>query len=62
MVRSRGRPVGGGITPEESREAFLDAAERLFISPGYRASTMEKIARESAQGAAFFMKEAGYIK
>jgi AcrR family transcriptional regulator len=47
MRRSRGRPVGGGITAEESKEAFLDAAERLFISPGYRASTMEVIAREA---------------
>ena len=47
MSRSRGRPVGGGITPEESREAFLDAAERLFSTRGYRASTMEVIAREA---------------
>jgi AcrR family transcriptional regulator len=45
--RSRGRPVGGGITPEESREAFLDAAERLFSTIGYRASTMEVIAKEA---------------
>jgi AcrR family transcriptional regulator len=45
--RSRGRPVGGGITAEQSKDAFLDAAERLFISPGYRASTMEMIAREA---------------
>jgi len=45
--RSRGRPVGGGITPEESKEAFLDAAERLFSTIGYRASTMEVIAREA---------------
>jgi AcrR family transcriptional regulator len=47
VSRSRGRPVGGGITPEESREAFLDAAERLFSTRGYRASTMEVIAREA---------------
>ena len=45
--RSRGRPVGGGITPEESKEAFLDAAERLFSTIGFRASTMEVIAREA---------------
>jgi AcrR family transcriptional regulator len=45
--RSRGRPAGGGITAEESKEAFLDAAERLFASLGYRASTMEVIAREA---------------
>jgi AcrR family transcriptional regulator len=43
--RSRGRPAGGGTTAEQSKEAFLDAAERLFISPGYRASSMEMIAR-----------------
>jgi AcrR family transcriptional regulator len=45
--RSRGRPAGGGITAEQSKEAFLDAAERLFISPGYRASSMEAIAQEA---------------
>jgi len=45
--RSRGRPVGGGVTSEESKEAFLDAAERLFSTIGYRASTMEVIAREA---------------
>lgn len=45
--RSRGRPVGGGISAEESKDAFLDAAERLFISPGYRASSMEMVAKEA---------------
>jgi len=45
--RNRGRPVGGGVTAEQSKEAFLDAAERLFVSPGYRASSMEMIAREA---------------
>jgi AcrR family transcriptional regulator len=45
--RSRGRPVGGGITAEQSKEAFLDAAEELFSSIGYRASTMDVIAREA---------------
>ncbi len=35
------------ISAEQSKEAFLDAAERLFISPGYRASSMETIAREA---------------
>jgi AcrR family transcriptional regulator len=43
--RSRGRPVGGGITPEESKETFLDAAELLFSTTGYRASSMAMIAR-----------------
>jgi putative tricarboxylic transport membrane protein len=33
-------------------------AERFEV----KGAAMEKIARESAQGAAFFMKEAGYIK
>jgi AcrR family transcriptional regulator len=47
LRRSRGRPAGGGITAEQSKEAFLDAAERLFISPGYRASSMEMIANEA---------------
>ncbi len=47
LRRSRGRPVGGGISADESKEAFLDAAERLFVSPGYRASSMEVIAREA---------------
>jgi AcrR family transcriptional regulator len=45
--RSRGRPAGGGITPEQSQEAFLDAAERLFATRGYRASTMDVIAKEA---------------
>lgn len=45
--RSRGRPVGGGVTAEQSKQAFLDAAERLFSTLGYRASTMEMIAREA---------------
>jgi AcrR family transcriptional regulator len=39
--------VGGGVSAQESKEAFLDVAERLFISPGYRAATMESIAREA---------------
>ena len=45
--RQRGRPVGGGISAAESREAFLDAAERVFSTLGYRNSTMEVIAREA---------------
>ena len=45
--RSRGRPAGGGVTAEQSKEAFLDATERLFATRGYRASTMEVIAREA---------------
>ena len=46
-ARRRGRPAGGGISAEESRQAFLDAAERSFSTRGYRASTMEVIAREA---------------
>lgn len=45
--RRRGRPAGGGVTAEESKQAFLDAAERLFANRGYRDSTMEIIAREA---------------
>jgi AcrR family transcriptional regulator len=45
--RSRGRPVGGGISAEQSKAAFLDAAERLFATRGYRASTMDVIAKEA---------------
>ena len=42
-----GRPVGGGNEPEAARELLLDAAERCLIKSGYRASTMEVIAREA---------------
>jgi AcrR family transcriptional regulator len=45
--RTRGRPVGGGISAEQSIDGFLDAAERSLVSRGYRASTMEVIAREA---------------
>jgi AcrR family transcriptional regulator len=45
--RRRGRPSGGGATAEELRETFLDAAEQLFVSRGYRATTIETIAREA---------------
>jgi AcrR family transcriptional regulator len=47
VPRGRGRPVGGGISADESIDAFLDAAERCLVSRGYRASTMEAIAREA---------------
>ena len=45
--RRRGRPAGGGISAEHLREVFLDAAERSVSTRGYRASTMEVIAREA---------------
>lgn len=45
--RGRGRPVGGGNEPEQARETLLDAAERVLIQHGYRAATMEMIAREA---------------
>lgn len=45
--RGRGRPSGGGAPSEELRETFLNAAERLFVTRGYRASTIEAIAREA---------------
>ncbi|MEZ0366200.1 TetR/AcrR family transcriptional regulator [Mycobacterium sp. pUA109] len=46
-VRGRGRPPGGGNPPEHARELLLDAAERAFAQRGYRASTMQVIAREA---------------
>lgn len=46
-VRGRGRPPGGGNPPEHARELLLDAAERSFAQSGYRASTMQVIAREA---------------
>lgn len=46
-VRGRGRPPGGGNPPEHARELLLDAAERSFARRGYRASTMQVIAREA---------------
>ncbi len=45
--RRRGRPPGGGAAAEELRETFLDAAEELFVRRGYRATTIEVIAREA---------------
>ncbi|OMC32813.1 TetR family transcriptional regulator [Mycolicibacterium fortuitum] len=45
--RPRGRPVGGGNTAEQAREVLMDAAEHLFVTRGYRASTMEVIAHEA---------------
>lgn len=41
-----GRPTGGGNEPGRAREVLLDAAERALIKVGYRALTMESIARE----------------
>ncbi|MEB3022571.1 TetR/AcrR family transcriptional regulator [[Mycobacterium] crassicus] len=46
-VRRRGRPPGGGNPPEHARELLLRAAERSFARRGYRASTMQVIAREA---------------
>lgn len=46
-VRGRGRPPGGGNSPGHARELLLDAAERSFAQRGYRASTMQAIAREA---------------
>ncbi|WKG04679.1 TetR/AcrR family transcriptional regulator [Mycolicibacterium sp. HK-90] len=39
--------MGGGNTAEQAREVLMDAAEHLFVTRGYRASTMEVIAREA---------------
>lgn len=46
-ARGRGRPPGGGNPPEHARELLLAAAERSFARRGYRASTMQVIAREA---------------
>ncbi|WP_319455869.1 MULTISPECIES: TetR/AcrR family transcriptional regulator [unclassified Mycobacterium] len=46
-TRPRGRPVGGGISAEQAKDAFLDAAEQSLASRGYRASTMDVIARDA---------------
>lgn len=45
--RRRGRPAGGGAVAEELRETFLDTAERLFVTRGYRNTTIETIARSA---------------
>src|SRR5690242_18022136 len=45
--RGRGRPAGGGNTAEQAQVALMDAAERSILSRGFRASTMEIIAREA---------------
>lgn len=42
-----GRPVGGGNQPEEAQRLLLDAAERALATHGYRAATMDVIAREA---------------
>ncbi|MEB3030990.1 TetR/AcrR family transcriptional regulator [[Mycobacterium] nativiensis] len=46
-ARRRGRPPGGGNSPEHARELLLQAAERSFARRGYRASTMQVVAREA---------------
>ena len=45
--RPRGRPLGGGNTADQAKTVLMDAAEHLFITRGYRASTMELIAHEA---------------
>lgn len=45
--RPRGRPVGGGKTPEQARDALMDAAERSILARGFQASTMAIIAQEA---------------
>jgi len=39
--------VGGGNQPEEAQRLLLDAAERALATHGYRAATMDVIAREA---------------
>lgn len=58
-VRGRGRPPGGGNPPEQARELLLDAAERAFARRGYRASTMQVIAREAGYTRAVIYRHFG---
>jgi AcrR family transcriptional regulator len=55
--RGRGRPVGGGNTAEQTREILLAAAERSFAVRGYRASTMELIARDAGYSRAAMYRQ-----
>jgi AcrR family transcriptional regulator len=55
--RGRGRPVGGGNTADQTREILLDAAERCFTVRGYRASTMEVIARDAGYSRAAIYRQ-----
>ncbi|OBG79645.1 TetR family transcriptional regulator [Mycobacterium sp. E802] len=55
--RRRGRPVGGGNTAEQAREMLMDAAEHLFVTRGYRASTMEVIAHEAGYSRAAIYRQ-----
>lgn len=45
--RGRGRPAGGGNNAEAAQTILMDAAEKLILSRGYQASTMELIAHEA---------------
>jgi AcrR family transcriptional regulator len=58
-ARGRGRPPGGGNPPEHARELLLDAAERSFALRGYRASTMQVIAREAGYTRAVIYRHFG---
>ncbi|OBK35651.1 TetR family transcriptional regulator [Mycobacterium sp. 1245111.1] len=55
--RGRGRPVGGGNTAEQTREILLEAAERSFTVRGYRASTMELVARDAGYSRAAMYRQ-----
>lgn len=58
-TRGRGRPPGGGNPPEHARELLLDAAERSFAHRGYRASTMQVIARDAGYTRAVIYRHFG---
>jgi AcrR family transcriptional regulator len=47
MAVNPSRPRAPRLPPQERRELILDAALRLIDSSGYRAATMEAIAREA---------------
>ncbi|QUR68667.1 TetR/AcrR family transcriptional regulator [Mycobacterium spongiae] len=46
LARRRGRPLGGGNTPEQARRLLVDAAEACFAQRGME-TTMAEVAREA---------------
>ena len=55
--RPRGRPTGGGISADQAKDVLMDAAEELFTTRGYRASTMEAIAAHAGYSRAAIYRQ-----
>lgn len=55
--RPRGRPAGGGISAEQAKTVLMNAAEELFITKGYRVTTMEDIARHAGYSRAAIYRQ-----